>query len=395
MAVAVSFYFINYNLFFHMTTLYKLKWMAGRILVLAAMALCAAGCNSKMTSDEILDECGSGVVLIVNQYYYKATLPTGKEWFFTGFDQDGDMENWTLDASEIKKNQKLITGTGFFISKDGKILTNRHVAYPQLDMTDTKHSIRSMLNNIKALVRMEMNQMSQKFNEIEAAKAECSYIDEYGDYCTDDEKLQELNSQQEELRTAYDNDASIAQQIDDIDISEVKVELVSTVGVAYNNSFVTSLADIKPCVVTAVSDKNQVDLAMIQLKDKTTPSGKHVFDVDQQEEDGGLLSLFSGKKDKKLSTGQTLYMIGYNAGFNLASTSQGIKAQITSGTISQKSDEYKIMYTIPALPGSSGSPVIDEYGQLAAVNFAGIASTQSFNYGIQLKRVKQFVDNNE
>ena len=85
---------------------------------------------------------------------------------------------------------------------------------------------------------------------------------------------------------------------------------------------------------------------------------------------------------------------GFNAGLTLSNTSQGIKAQITSGTISQKSDNDKIMYTIPSLPGSSGSPVVNEKAQLVAVNFAGVNGTQSFNYGIQIKKVRQFMNEN-
>ncbi len=43
------------------------------------------------------------------------------------------------------------------------------------------------------------------------------------------------------------------------------------------------------------------------------------------------------------------------------------------------------MYSIPALQGSSGSPVINQYGELVAINFAGINSTQGFNYRIELR----------
>lgn len=159
---------------------------------------------------------------------------------------------------------------------------------------------------------------------------------------------------------------------------------------------VTKITDFIPCVVTSVSDKENVDLAMIQLKNKLTPEGKHVFAVSDNENQGfldKLKSLFASPDEDELQTDQKLYMIGFNAGFTLANTSQGIKAQITSGTISQKPDNNKIMYTIPTLPGSSGSPVVNEYGKLAAVNFAGVTGTQSFNYGILIKRVKQFINN--
>ena len=136
---------------------------------------------------------------------------------------------------------------------------------------------------------------------------------------------------------------------------------------------------------------------MLQLKSKQTPDGKYVFTVSDKDEEQGFVdkvkSLFAPTDKDELQTEQKLYMIGFNAGFTLSNTSQGIKAQITSGTISQKPDNDKIMYTIPSLPGSSGSPVVNEYGKLVAVNFAGMTGTQSFNYGIQSKRIQQFVNN--
>src|SRR5690606_13065460 len=78
-------------------------------------------------------------------------------------------------------------------------------------------------------------------------------------------------------------------------------------------------------------------------------------------------------------------------GLDLAKTAIGIKPQITSGNISQESDGIKVMYTIASLQGSSGSPVIDEWGNLIAVNFAGITNTQSFNYGILSYHLKDLL----
>ena len=355
-------------------------------------------CDSAKTSDQILMECGSGVVMVANQFYYKITLPTGKVWYFTGFDADGDLENWTMDLAEIQKNKKMITGTGFLISKDGKILTNRHVAAPSITLSDTKKSVRSLLNSMAEMVRMEMGSMSERYDELENEKRSCYSYNEYdGNFYVDNEKLQEIEQEQAELKEAYDGDSEIKNSIKTLDLSELKVEPVCEIGIAYNNTFVTKISDFIPCVVTSVSNKENVDLAMLQLKNKQSPEGKFIFAVSEEDEEQGLIDkvkgIFASSDKDELQTEQKLYMIGFNAGFSLSNTSQGIKAQITSGTISQKPDNDKIMYTIPSLPGSSGSPVVNEYGKLVAVNFAGVTGTQSFNYGIQVKRVRQFVNN--
>lgn len=355
-------------------------------------------CDSAKTSDQILTECGSGVVMVANQFYYKITLPTGKVWYFTGFDADGDLENWTMDVAEIQKNKKMITGTGFLISKDGKILTNRHVAAPSITLSDTKKSVRSLLNSMAEMVRMEMESMSERYDELENEKRSCYSYNEYdGNFYVDNEKLQEIEQEQAELKEAYDGDSEIKNSIKTLDLSELKVEPVCEIGIAYNNTFVTKISDFIPCVVTSVSNKENVDLAMLQLKNKQSPEGKFIFAVSEEDEEQGLIDkvkdIFASSDKDELQTEQKLYMIGFNAGFSLSNTSQGIKAQITSGTISQEPDNNKIMYTIPSLPGSSGSPVVNEYGKLVAVNFAGVTGTQSFNYGIQVKRVRQFVNN--
>ena len=355
-------------------------------------------CDSAKTSDQILMECGSGVVMVANQFYYKITLPTGKVWYFTGFDADGDLENWTMDLAEIQKNKKMITGTGFLISKDGKILTNRHVAAPSITLSDTKKSVRSLLNSMAEMVRMEMGSMSERYDELENEKRSCYSYNEYdGNFYVDNEKLQEIEQEQAGLKEAYDGDSEIKNSIKTLDLSELKVEPVCEIGIAYNNTFVTKISDFIPCVVTSVSNKENVDLAMLQLKNKQSPEGKFIFAVSEEDEEQGLIDkvkgIFASSDKDELQTEQKLYMIGFNAGFSLSNTSQGIKAQITSGTISQKPDNDKIMYTIPSLPGSSGSPVVNEYGKLVAVNFAGVTGTQSFNYGIQVKRVRQFVNN--
>jgi S1-C subfamily serine protease len=97
------------------------------------------------------------------------------------------------------------------------------------------------------------------------------------------------------------------------------------------------------------------------------------------------------KDDEQLKIDQQLYMIGYNAGLILGTTKQGIKVQMTSGKLTQLPDGQRLLYSIPAVQGSSGSPVLDASGNLVGVNFAKLNGTDNFNFGIPLDKVRQFV----
>lgn len=352
------------------------------------------GCDSTKTSDELYNECSSGVVMVVNQYYHKITLPTGKEWYFSDFDEDGDLKDWTMDKNEILEKRQVLTGTGFFVSDKGTILTNNHVANPHIAVKDAKNSVRRVFSAMGEILNIAMQELSDKFDTLEQSKSDCVQYNPFlQEYYVDENKLNEIKAEQAQLKEQYDDYKETKEALKTMDLSDLSVETICELGIAYNDTYVTKFSDLVPCVVIKVSDKENIDLATLQLKNKQTPEGKHIFAVNEEQDESFLnkiKNLFSDDDAKEMKTGQKLYMIGYNAGFTVSNTSQGIKAQITGGTISQMPDEDKMMYTIPSLPGSSGSPVLNEHGQLVAVNFAGIRDTQNFNYGIQLKRVQQF-----
>lgn len=72
------------------------------------------------------------------------------------------------------------------------------------------------------------------------------------------------------------------------------------------------------------------------------------------------------------------------------SAQEGMKSQFNSGSISQRTSE-RLMYSIPALPGSSGSPVVNLQGKLVVINFARLNGTQSFNYSIRVKYLQKLM----
>ena len=103
------------------------------------------------------------------------------------------------------------------------------------------------------------------------------------------------------------------------------------------------------------------------------------------------MSSFDKNKHEFLQIEQELFMIGYNAGITLSNTKQGIKVQMTSGKVTQIPDGQRIMYSIPTFQGSSGSPIIDRYGKLQAVNYAKFSEDTNFNFGIPLNKIKAFM----
>lgn len=347
------------------------------------MSLCVglASC-SNMSEKEIEEQMASGVVLIQNQSFYEVVLPNGNSIYFSNFDEEDGFSGLSTDVDSVEVSTSY--GTGFFISDDGQIATNAHVVSNTAEQKAMNKSVSGLLSDIKSVFKAYYNEKQEELEEANQyvqyayISPDVSAADYYAVKAYRDNLVEEINSIVD-IYNAFDN----------MNASDADIIYHNQVSIAYNDTYVTSMNDFTSCVVKKTDPDH--DLAIIQLKDKKTPADKYIFEVSDEDplEDysfgENITSKLSDDKNSKL------FMTSFNLGPTLAITDEGAKAQFNSGTISQRTGE-RLMYSIPSLHGSSGSPVVNYAGQLVAVNYAGITTTQNFNYGIRVKYLKKLMD---
>ena len=387
------------------------KLLITGILILASLSM-LVGCKSettKKTPEELFKECASGVVLIYCESYYSITLPTGQTLYMTGLDESGDAVNVTTDEELIKKNCNRMFGTGFFIDSKGDIMTNRHVVDVVMDEFEAQEKIVASLRRERRTYIDSMEMARQAYAELEEKKRECYSQDIFGNvYVSNQELLQKINIVMANVEERFNGWRYLCDYISaNANPRAIKVKTFSQLGIAYNDTQVEDFDDFlegNPCTLLKKSRRENADLAIIQLKKKQTPEHAHIFDVSGKvvREKGSksfgeyLNQIFRGEvpmeevEAEDLKMGQTLYVIGYNQGMELAQTRNGIEVQMTKGEVAQIPDGERVMYSITTIQGSSGSPVIDEDGILRGVNFAK-ATDGHLGVAVHMNLIKNFL----
>jgi len=347
------------------------------------------GCTAdKLAPQHIYDEVESGVVLICVDYKMYLELPEGRGVF--SLDEEGNV-------SSVDDNvYHTAYGTGFFIDKVGTIMTNKHVVKPELD----EEALKKVSATLHYKYEMDLQKAEEEYLRMQwtVQTAPSSSYNELIKMITPD-NLSEYDN--------YKTAQKLLSFVSNIDEMRKHIRVFSSISIVYDNSegrvleknpesrAHNSSMSKETAVIKKVSKHENIDLALIQINARKTPESCFVFNLEGkglEKEPEGLKKLLTKDINSDLQIDDDLYMIGFNAGPILASTKNGVKSQLTSGKVTQTPDGERILYSIPTVEGSSGSPVVNAYGQLVGVNYAKLVMSDNFNFGIPINQVKYFMN---
>lgn len=315
-------------------------------------------------------ESGVGLILVKRYFYVDLKLEgitIGGNPVVAYFNYDANEKkiiNLTYDPQ--KATYQYGTGTGFLISEDGLIATNRHIANP-ITPDDVAVALKKHFQEEKDRNQDEANKLNDKLHSLDKKDSEFENVQA------------QLKHSQEQVR--------ILDKI--VNTGQYKVEVKCYNSIAFTNTRIEDENDFISCSQPRAWGEpggvKENDVAIIQIKKKQdVPKDAFIFTVPEKD-----------LMDEKIPDDYEITVLGYNAGVNLQDMKllEGLKPQAQHGKITRNSEKYRIQYDAPTLGGSSGSPVINKQGQLVAINNSGIGGTQGFNYGVRTKYLKELLDN--
>ncbi|MBQ2906906.1 MAG: FHA domain-containing protein [Bacteroidales bacterium] len=343
------------------------------------------------TSGPSIEDMCTASTLVYGEYHYEVTLeddpfvslisgwPT-KYVFGHDMKEGGVLLKNATIISNINPNYIAnyysnisYTGTAFFISEDGKMATNRHVATPWYHIEeDVNNAIKQEMillrNHALTVNQLKSVEDLMELQDTELGELIYNHLMQYIESDHFFSKLEEFNGYIMRYKSS------------NIKISGAHDYLgVAMAGRKYNSAL-----EFDRCTVLKASENPKTDIAIIQLNTGILPSTvKYIYDMDR--------CIMETKSLKPQTKGYL--SIGYPAGFMLAYEDfSEIQPTIHDVKISKIPNEYGFQMQGEAIGGNSGSPVCTKKGQLIGIVWGKSTLLATGSYGVHAKYLKEMYD---
>lgn len=320
-------------------------------------------------ASEIYDNYKYNVVLVSYSYYYKVMF--GSEVRYSIY--ENDKYELYESVKEIKSLAPVNYGTGFLISKDGKIVTSKNII--------NSSSPKAVEEELKAELKEYQNELKEDLKEKQELKDTLLkyYIlnrqdMSFAEHLEFEEMYDGLEDEIEEVKDVLELFAKM--------IRNTKVELVQNYfSIAFNETYIESIDDFINCEIS--QKNNNDDLLVLQISNlNSLKNNSSLFDYKT------IYDIPKAKTDDKV------YMISFSNIENSSQVQGRINAQFTEGTIIQEPQNKRIVYSLSSATGADGGPVIDKWGNLLAINYLDYKQSKN-NFGIPSKHIEKYFSSEE
>lgn len=273
----------------------------------------------------------------------------------------------------LRVKQEGYTGTAFFLDREGRMGTNRHVAVPweyepEEKQKEWQSDGEEFLNANLIYGEVYSDAVIEAYNVRAAEGKSVIWPAVFNQTIIANKGASYLNSL---IRQIKNSKFKIVGELDYF-------------GIAYPGRMYSNLDELSRCTLLDYSESKDIDLALIQLNDPHTPENvTWVFDPEKfAVEKVGI------QKDK-------LAWIGYPNGMDWALDPkiQKLRPQVRETMCSSMPSKYYFDIQGEIVGGASGSPVFDiETGQLAGVAFGSRVGGSTYGCAIHAKYLKEMYD---
>ena len=132
--------------------------------LLLVIILFSSSCET-LTPEKIYEKYRASVVLIKNEFYFVIHFDNGLDFYYTiGPNGQPILHD---NESEASENASTAFGTGFFISENGEIATNRHVIFPEKSQENVGEAINKYFYSLRGELQKAINEKNVESSKIE------------------------------------------------------------------------------------------------------------------------------------------------------------------------------------------------------------------------------------
>lgn len=286
------------------------------------------------------------------------------------FQPSNPIEKATLSTVSIET--PMMSGSGFFISDNGHIITNKHVVRPA--ETDQWQKLHDKMEERKKAYKKSEITIRQKSASLGKMKKKLKAYERNIERETSSTQRDDLKSEYQALKEQYDKDAKEYREINSEfqarrrEFNEARAEFNRKSSLSmFATSFDVFIKDETKLTARLIHISKDHDLALLKL-------------------DGYITPFLSQQEKAAVHQGMKVYAVG---------SPYGMRDSVTSGIVTRFDDDYIVTDT-QILPGNSGGPLLDEAGHILGVNTAKAAehvSAEGFGLALPIDLIlKEFND---